>query len=283
MTIRQAMFSARHALQEAGVPDPAQDAELLVSHVTGMPRLEARLNGNRPLTPQQEQRFSSLLLSRTRREPLQYLLGEQCFFGLDLAVDPRVLIPRQETETLCELGLSHLLALPRPSALDLCTGSGAIAVTLKHACPSASVTGTDLSEDALGVAGSNAERNRVSVRFLPGDLFLPVENERFDLILSNPPYIPSGECGALQPEVLYEPRMALDGGPDGLSFYRRIVAEAPAHLTASGMLAMETGDGQARTVAELLCQSGRYREIRIHRDLYGHERVTSALAAAGPT
>ena len=283
MTIRQALHSATQALLAAGIPDPGQDAQLLLSHVAGMPRLEMRLNGSNPLSPEQEQRFASLLLSRTRREPLQYLLREQCFYGLNFMVDGRVLIPRQETETLCEVGVCHLRGCPSPTALDLCTGSGAIAVTLKHECPAAEVTGSDASADALAVAALNAKRNRVSVHFVLGDLFQPVADARFDLILSNPPYIPSADCEALQPEVLHEPRMALDGGADGLDFYRRIAGLAHSHLVPGGLVAVEAGDGQARPVAALFENSGRYQSVRILNDLSGHERGVSAHAAADPT
>ncbi|MEG0639613.1 MAG: peptide chain release factor N(5)-glutamine methyltransferase [Clostridia bacterium] len=283
MTIHKAYSSATGALQNAMVPDPEQDAGLLLSHITGIPRLELRLKGEQSLTLEQEQRFSSLLLSRTHREPLQYLLGEQCFYGLDFLVDQRVLIPRQETETLCELGIAHIKKLSTPAALDLCTGSGALAVTLKHECPPAQVTATDLSADALAVAKQNAERNHAEVRFLQGDLFAPLGTERFDLILSNPPYIPSEECNVLQAEVMREPRMALDGGQDGLLFYRRMIAQATEHLTAIGLLGMEVGERQASAVAELLRSNGHYEQVCIHKDLYGLERVVTAHASGTPT
>ncbi|MEG0900707.1 MAG: peptide chain release factor N(5)-glutamine methyltransferase [Clostridia bacterium] len=283
MNIRQAISTATQALEVAGVPDPATDAGLLLSHLTGLSRLDAQLCGAQPLTYEQEQRFASLLLSRTLREPLQYLLGTQCFYGLDFVVDTRVLIPRQETETLCELGLAHLLALAAPTALDLCTGSGAIAITLKHECPAAAVTAADLSADALTVAALNAKQNEADIRLVQGDLFAPVAGQRFDLIVSNPPYVPSGDCATLQPEVEHEPRMALDGGADGLCFYRRIALAAHAHLSSRGLLAMEVGDHQAQAVAELLSQTDHYRDIAITKDLYGALRVVSAHALSTPT
>ena len=197
-------------------------------------------------------------------------------------MDSRVLIPRQETETLCELGLAHLHGIRAPRVLDLCTGSGALAVAIKTECPRAEVTAADLSADALDVAMENARRNGADVRFLQGDLFAPVAGERFDLVVSNPPYIPSADCDTLQPEVRREPRMALDGGNDGLCFYRRIVAEAPAHLTTGGMLAVEVGDGQAAAVAALFASAG-LTGTAVHNDLYGMARVVCALAADQPT
>lgn len=282
MTIREADRATVLALREAGVPDPEADARLIIAHITGLNGLEALLNGDRQLEPEQEQRLMRLLLCREKREPLQYLLKSQCFYGLDFFVDGRVLIPRQETETLCELGIAFLRKLSLPRALDLCTGSGAIAVTLRHECPNADVTATDLSEDALAVARLNAERNGARVRFARGDLFAPLCGERFDCILSNPPYIPRGECDSLQPEVLREPRMALDGGGDGLDFYRRIASEAGAHLNPEGMLAVEVGDGQADAVAALFT-AATFTDVRVHNDLYGFARVVSARGGDTPT
>jgi len=184
MTIKQAILEAARVLETAGVPDPRIDAEIILSHVTGLDRMSMLISGQTTLTSEQEQRFSSLLLSRAERKPLQYLLGSQAFYGLDFTVDSRVLIPRQETETLCEHGIAFLRSLNRPdvSALDLCTGSGAIAVTLRHECPFAHVTAADLSADALAVASLNAQLNRTDVRFVQGDLWQPVEGETFDLI-----------------------------------------------------------------------------------------------------
>lgn len=277
--VRQTLAEATRALERAGVPDPRLDAEWLLAYVLGMDRLAMRMSGAAQLTPQQEQRMASLLLSRTRRVPLQYLLGTQGFYGLEIQTDVRALIPRQETETLCETGIAHLRALgPAPEALDLCTGTGAVALALKHECPFARVAASDASAEALSLARENARRLGLSVDFFEGDLFDAVGERRFDLILSNPPYIPTDECARLQPEVLREPRMALDGGADGLDFYRRIAREAPARLTARGMLAVEAGDGQAAAVASLFEAAG-LRDVEAVSDLYGHARVVRAYAA----
>lgn len=275
MTIKQAIGQAQRAFEAAGIPDPRMDAELMLAHLTGLDRMSMLIQGATALTPEQEQRFSWLLLSRVQRKPLQYLLGTQCFYGLDFQVDSRVLIPRQETETLCEHGIAHLRGLAQPRALDLCTGSGAIAVALKHVCPHAQVTAADLSAEALQVAASNAERNGSDIRFVQGDLWQPLGSERFDLILSNPPYIPTQDCASLQQEVLHEPRMALDGGQDGLDFYRRIAQEAPFHLLPGGLIAVETGMGQAPAVASLFEAAGLC-NVQIINDLYGVARVVSA-------
>ena len=275
MTIKQAILQAVEAFDKAGVPDPRIDAELILCHLTGLNRMSMLMQGATELTSEQEQRFSSLLLSRTQRKPLQYLLGTQVFYGLDFQVDSRVLIPRQETETLCEWGISHLRRLKQPRALDLCTGSGAIAVTLKHKCPHADVTAADLSTDALAVAFSNAKLNQTDIRFVQGDLWQPVEGEVFDLILSNPPYIPTQDCETLQQEVMQEPRMALDGGADGLDFYRLIARGASAHLNPTGLIAVEVGIGEAQDVAALFTNAGLH-DVQIIKDLYGVERIVSA-------
>ena len=275
MTIKQAIMQAAQAFEAAGVPDPRIDAELILCHLTDLDRMSMLMQGAKELTNEQEQRFSSLLFSRTRREPLQYLLGTQVFYGLDFQVDRRVLIPRQETETLCEWGIQHLRSLNQPKALDLCTGSGAIAVTLKHECPHADVTAADLSTDALAVAAANARLNRTDIRFVQGDLWQPLEGEVFDLILSNPPYIPTLDCNALQQEVMQEPRMALDGGEDGLDFYRRIAEGALPHLAPNGTIAVEVGIGEAQDVA-LLFENAGLCDVQIINDLYGIQRIVSA-------
>ena len=276
MTIKQAILEAEKAFEAAGVPDPRIDAELILAHITGLDRMSMLLSGSKTLTSEQEQRFSSLLLSRTQRKPLQYLLGTQVFYGLDFEVDSRVLIPRQETETLCEHGIAFLRSLKRAArALDLCTGSGAIAVTLKHECPFAHVTAADLSTDALAVAARNAQLNRADVHFVQGDLWQPLEGEVFDLILSNPPYIPTADCDTLQHEVMQEPRMALDGGKDGLDFYRRIADGAVSHLTPGGMVAVEAGIGETEDIAAMFAAAG-LTDSRIINDLYGVARIVNA-------
>lgn len=283
MTIRQALTQATDALEHAHVPDPSRDAALLLADVTGMPSLELFLHGQQALTSQQEQRFASLLLSRTSRKPLQYLLGIQYFYGLPFAVDERVLIPRPETEILCELTLKLLRNTSSLKILDLCTGSGAIAVVMKREIPIASVTATDISGDALVVAASNAMRNNASIRFLKGDLFDPIAGERFDCILSNPPYIETCVCHTLQAEVQFEPILALDGGADGLDYYRRIARNAASHLNPGGLLCMEIGDTQAEAVYNLLSIEGQFESIEIHKDLGRFDRVVIAHAASFPT
>lgn len=283
MTIRSAIQSGVSALQAAGVPDPQTDAGILLSHVLGIPRMELLLHGLQALTEEQEQRFSSLLLSRASRKPLQYLLGDQGFYGLLFSVNEHVLIPRPETETLCEHALLYLRTLPAPRVLDLCTGSGAIAVTIKHECPAAQVIATDIDASALAVAKKNAKRNEADISWAQGDLFEPITGERFHCIVCNPPYIENAACKALQPEVLQEPMLALTGGEDGLDFYRRIAYEAPLHLYPNGLLCLEIGDQQAKAVCALLAEENRFQNISMHCDLSGSPRVVCAYALCSPT
>lgn len=284
MTIGEALAHSRKMLENHGIPDPETDSLLLVSHVTGMDMLMTRLEKNRPLTQEQEQRLSSLLLSRTRRKPLQYILCEQWFYGRCFFVDENVLIPRQETESLCSLGINFLKKRPGGTVLDLCTGSGAIAVTLAAECPSAQVFASDLSEKALGVAAKNAAQNQADVVFYQGDLFSALPHSlRFDLILSNPPYIPTEDCKTLQDEVMQEPTMALDGGRDGLDFYRRIAVESTGFLNPGGGLMVEIGFDQGEAVSRLFTEAG-FTSVQVHKDLYGQQRIVTGIwpAASHP-
>jgi len=281
MTIREAIALGVRMLAE--VPDPKLDTVELLCEATGERALPLQLNASRTLSPEQEERFRSLLLLRTGRTPLHYVLGTRCFYGLDFRVDARALIPRQETETLCEQALLRMKTVAAPHVLDVCTGSGAIAVTLKANCPQADVTATDISEAALALAGENVALRQADVRLLQGDLLAPVRGERFDVIVCNPPYIETEACETLQPEVLREPRLALDGGADGLDFYRRLAIDAPACLNAGGSLLMEVGDGQAAAVETLLRDSGAFTEVLDLPDLYGKRRVVAARRAAFPT
>jgi release factor glutamine methyltransferase len=210
-----------------------------------------RLNAVQPLSAEQEARYRALLLLRACRRPLQYILGTQAFYGHTLKVNESVLIPRPETETLCERALAAMETRKAPAVADVCTGSGAIAITLKLARPDAAVWAAELSPEALSLARQNAVENAAEITFVEGDLLEPLQGLAFDCIVVNPPYIPSGELSHLQPEVCAEPRMALDGGADGLTFYRRLAQGAPALLKPGGWLLTEFGDGQADAVAAL--------------------------------
>ena len=282
-TIGFALSQTEMALKKADVPDSSVDARLLLSHVTGLSGMELCLHSAQILTEEQEQRLSALLSCRVSRRPLQYLLKEQWFYGFPFYVDERVLIPRPETETLCELAITYLRQSPSPAVLDLCTGSGAIAVTLALECPNAHVTATDLSSDALAVASLNSAQNHAAIQFFQGDLFAPLAGATYDCIVSNPPYIETEACKTLQKEVQQEPLLALDGGGDGLAYYRRIAKEAAGHLHAKGLLCLEIGDTQGEAVCALLEKEGQYENITLHNDLSGSPRVVCAYALTSPT
>lgn len=269
MRIRETLKAAEARLLAAGVPDARLDAEYLLAEALQTPRLSLLLDRDREIAPGEAAAFGNMLLRREKREPLQYILGTQPFMGLLLHTDERALIPRNDTETLCEKALERIL--PRGRVLDLCTGSGALAIAMGKIRPDALVTACDLSESALSLARENAARLDVRVRFLQGDLFQPAAGETFHVIVSNPPYIPEGMRGKLQKEVEREPGMALFAGPDGLDFYRRIALEAPAYLEKDGWLLMEIGDGQADAVRELL--RDRFERIELFNDLNGLPRM----------
>ena len=272
MTPRELIRDTAESFRRAGVPDPEYDSALLLSSLTGLPPLSLRLDTDTLLDDVTLEGFQSLCLRRVQREPLQYILRETVFCGYAFRVDPRVLIPRPETELLCEWALEKLSERKQSKVLDLCCGSGCIGVTLKLRSPFASVLASDLSGDALDVAKLNAARLSADVSFVRSDLFAEFPKETFDLIVSNPPYIPSSECRRLQPEVMAEPQTALDGGEDGLSFYRRICREAPLRLCHGGFLLMELGDGESATVSALMRESG-FTSIEVRNDYHSLPRM----------
>ena len=272
MTPRQLILETAALFREKGIPDPAHDSALLLSSVLGRPALDLRLDEDTSLSREELAAFSALADHRLRREPLQYILEEAFFFGRPFRVDPRVLIPRPETELLCEWALESAAPEASLRVLDLCCGSGCIGITLRLERPLARVTLADLSPDALAVARQNAAALDADVRFACGDLFEPLTGQSFDLILSNPPYIPAAECASLQDEVLREPRIALDGGEDGLLFYRRIIAGAPAFLSPGGWLYLELGLGEDQAVRQLM-EEHSFTEIGIRKDYSGIARM----------
>lgn len=272
MTCRELIRRASESFCAAGIPDPVNDAALLLSHLTGRPPLALRLDEETVLDLSVIDSFKSLADKRLSRIPLQYLLGEAPFYGRMFRVDSRVLIPRPETELLCEWALELLKDRSSPRILDLCCGSGCIGITLKAELPSASVTLSDISPDALDLAAENASLLGTDVALCRSDLLEAFSGTSFDLIISNPPYIPSADCDTLQEEVLREPRLALDGGKDGLSVYRRIVREAFPRLSPGGFLLMELGISEDEAVSALLSDYG-YESIQIREDLSGIRRM----------
>lgn len=242
-------------LSEKGLENARREAEWMLCSVTGLDRVGLYLNFDKPLNEDELTAYRAMVARRAKREPLQYLLGSQEFDGLDFVVSPAVLIPRHDTETLIETAFT--IAPYAKTILDIGTGSGCIAVSIAKRLAEASVTAIDISPEALVVARNNAGLNNVAVEFLQGSFFAPVEGRSFDLILSNPPYITTADLVTLQPEVRdHEPKLALNGGTDGLDAYRSIAGAAARYLNKGGWLMLEVGAGQAEDVSELLASAG---------------------------
>ena len=265
---------------QKGVDAPRLTAELLLAHALGCDRVRLYLDFDKPLGDPELARYRELVRRRAEGEPTAYLVGAREFFGHRLAVDARVLVPRPETELLVEAALE---ALPEGgAALDLGTGSGAIAISLALGRPGARVSAVDLSAEALEVARLNAAALGATVALLAGDLFEPLPaGARFDVIASNPPYVPTGELAGLQREVRREPRLALDGGPDGLEVLRRIVAAAPGWLAPGGVLLLEMHESHLESLPAL-CRAAGFAAAEARRDLAGLPRLTVARMAAPP-
>jgi len=256
---------------QATLPLDPLENRILLCHALDITRVGLITGSERTLTEQEAQQLAALVQRRVDGEPIAYIVGEREFFGLRFQVSPAVLIPRPDTELIVELALERLPQ--RGRLLDMGTGSGAIAVSCAHNRRDAKVTALDLSEDALAVARANAVANGVDVRFLRSDWFGAIENERFDLIASNPPYIASGDEHLSQGDLRFEPPGALTDHADGLSALRTIVDGAPAHLEPGGWLLLEHGYDQADAVRDLLQQRG-FQDVQSWRDLAGIERVS---------
>ena len=268
MKISEWLRDAQAQLAAAGVADAEIDARWMAEDTLGMSRAELKFEGDRMIPPAQLSALSAMLRRRAAGEPVQYILQSADFMGIRFYVDNRVLIPRQDTETLAEAALVDAQRRERPAVLDLCAGSGCIGLSLKSLAPQARVTLSDVSRDALDVARRNAHALGVEVELKHGDLFEAVGRAKYDVIASNPPYIPRGELLSLQREVQREPALALDGGADGLDFYRRIAEGVGAHLNPGGSLYLEVGAGEAQAVRALLPGT-----TGVIRDLNGVERV----------
>ncbi|WP_094699889.1 peptide chain release factor N(5)-glutamine methyltransferase [Brevibacillus laterosporus] len=280
--VREALLWASSFLGEAGTKDPRFEAELIIRHVLRMNRANFLASMPDPIKDEEIASIRVLLERRAAHEPIQYILGEQNFYGRDFIVAPGVLIPRPETELLIEQVLLHsqrIWSAEQPlSVVDLGTGSGAITLTLAAEKPNWQLATVDISLDAIAIAKKNAERLDVAerVRFIQGDLVEPILDmgERVDILVSNPPYIPSTDVDELDKEVLgYEPRLALDGGTDGYIFYRRICEALPRLLAPTALVAFEVGIYQAEAVAQLMKESGAVDEVFIYPDLAGIDRI----------
>jgi len=255
VTVLEAIQKTAGFFAARGIESARLEAELLLAHVLGVNRMKLYLAFDRALSAAEVAAFRELVRRRGQRQPLQHLVGTVSFCGLELAVSPAALIPRPETEELARLGWEFLAPRAAPAALDWGTGTGCLAIALAVNCPAATLAAVDVSEAALALARANVHRHQLSHRVtcFAGDGFaaLPASS-RYDLLISNPPYIPTAELAMLQPEVRdHDPRLALEGGPDGLEMFRRLAAEAGPWLKADGRVMLEFGDGQAAAVARI--------------------------------
>jgi len=263
-------------LAQSGLPP--LEARMLLERVLEKPRAWLIAHADEAPGPEAEQAFSALVERRLRGEPIAYILGKREFYGLEFQVTRAVLIPRPETELLVELALARIPENAAARVLDLGTGSGAIAVALAKARPRARLTAVELDYAALSVARANAKQHAVSVRFFCGDWFGALQAERFDLIVSNPPYVAAGDAHLELGDVRFEPQRALVGGADGLDCIRAIVASAPAHLNPGAWLLLEHGYDQAEACRALLEAEG-YGEVQSWPDLAGIARVSGGVRA----
>jgi len=275
-TIAAVLKWATEDFRGRGIENPRLDAEVLLSRATGLSRTQLVIEMLKPLAPEELGRFRDMVKRRRAREPVAYILGEREFYGRLFRVDARVLIPRPDTEALVEVAIArsrHVSMSAR--VLDLCTGSGCVAITLARERPTTHVIATDKSEDAIAVASTNAVRlGAYNVSFAVCDLFGDLARP-FDVITANPPYIASAEVETLSPDIVkFEPRLALDGGATGDDVVARIVREAPSHLVSGGVLAIEVGAGQSDRVADMMTKRG-FRDVERTRDYARIERVVS--------
>ena len=267
-------------LSKKGIDTGRLDAELMLAYLLKTDRTRLYMNFDQPLTKDELTSFKKLLERRAKHEPLQYITGQQEFWSLPFKVSPSVLIPRSETELLVEESIKELSnSFPDDEPieiLDIGTGSGALAAALASEIKGSKVTGVDISPEAARLARENIETNNLSssVSILEGDLFEPVKDKSFHLIVSNPPYIPHDDLKGLQPEVAgFEPLSALDGGDDGLDYYRRIIPESPKHLISGGWLMLEHGIGQSGAIISIFKETDAFTNIESINDLAGIDRV----------
>ena len=272
MTFREAIAFGQEKLNHAGIIEARNDAWLLLSFVCKIDMTYYYVHMEELLSNVQEEEYKSVINKRAERVPLQYITGEQEFMGLPFHVNSSVLIPRQDTETLVEEALK--VVRPGMKVLDMCTGSGCILISILKNVEDVEGFGYDISKQALLVAKENAKLNEVTATFERSDLFDAVK-ETVDVIVSNPPYIPTDVVHGLMPEVVeFEPFTALDGKEDGLHFYRKIVAECKEYLNPNGKILFEIGHDQGEVVSALLKEAG-FLEVRVVKDLAGHDRVVT--------
>ncbi len=285
MRLRERLAWLRERLGRAAIPDAAIEAEVLLRHALDMDRVRLFMALEEELSPGQEQLLQQLAARRLEGEPLAYITGRREFYGLEFLVSPHVLVPRQETELLVDMALEAARARGpgRLLVADIGTGSGCIAIAIARSLPQAVVYATDISPEALAIADANRRRHGVEgrVRLLQGDLLDPLP-EAVDIIVSNPPYIPTARLGQLAPEVRREPRPALDGGPDGLRAISRLLEQVPARLRPGGVACIELSPEQAETVLGMAARALPSARVSVHSDMLGLARALRIQAAGQP-
>lgn len=282
-TVHQLLALATDYFHKKGIDSPRLDAEVLLAHVLKIDRVQLYCSLQQPVNGVEINKFRELVRRRQAFEPIAYIVGQKEFYGLEFAVSPDVLIPRPDTETLIEAVRDIFSGEAKINICDVGTGSGAIAVTLATLFPNSSITATDLSEEAIEVARCNADHHQVTerIQFVQCDL-LSDSNGRFDLIVSNPPYIPETDREGLQPEIrLFEPPCALFAGEDGLDIIRRLVSQSVELVAIGGSVLIEMDERQSKKVANLICDAGVFDTIEIRKDLAGKERVVLARGFQG--
>lgn len=276
-TALEAFRFAINTLRKAGVPDPEIEAEAIFKELLGLDLLKI-YRDNPDIIPAQKRKLEKVLLRRKKREPLQYIIGHVDFMGLEILVGKGVLIPRPETELVTKEALDLLSPKKNPEILELCSGSGAIALALARNLPRSEVLAVEISEKALKYAKKNKKLNKIkNVKLLKGNLYGPVKGKLFDLIIANPPYIEDKLIKTLAPEVKdWEPLVALRGGPDGLEIIRKIINGAPGHLKPGGILVLELASGMGKKVLSPLAKRAGLKDIQVKKDFAGLTRIFSA-------
>ena len=285
MTVREALAEGTRILKSPGttasIDTPELDADLLLAEALNTNHEDLIIHANNAIEEQAYNAFLDLVVRRRAGECVAYILGRKEFRLLEFAVNPGVLVPRPDTETLVEAAMEHIdnsveQGINKMSVLDLCTGSGAIAISLYYERPHIKISASDISKEALKTAAENAERllgDDRAVNFIESDIFKKIKG-KFNIIVCNPPYIPSSDLASLSAEVRQEPAIALDGGEDGLKYIKEIICQAKDHMTPNGVLFLEADPGQMPTIRELL-ENNNYSGIKTYHDLSGKERVIS--------
>lgn len=279
-TVRKVLDWTIGHLKQHGSESPRLDAEILLAHARGCQRIQLYTQYDTELEPEERATMRDLVRRRATLEPVAYLVGYREFFGIEFDVEPGVLIPRPDTESLVVTALEILKELPSASVLDVCTGTGCIPVAIAANCEAATLTAIELDDQVQQIAQRNIEKHGLAGRIslLQGDLFSPLSSDAlFDVITANPPYVTDEEMDTLQPDVrLHEPQLALRGGADGLDIVRRLIAEGSSWLAGSGALLLEIGEKQSSAVTQLFADSGKFEPAQIVKDLGGHSRIVWA-------